>query len=151
MTFVTFSKRSNQYNKYMENPIVQKIWFEIKNMKGQDWGYDGMKGEDGDYVERESVLAIIDKYLRFIDSSLGDDHLLNILKIISVDDYEEETSEKVHNYLESRKILNVRCGSIHPQTLDSLNKLLSETQLVKCEPGSEFQYERVTGSPIKVK
>jgi len=52
--------------------LIDKIWFEIKNMKIAQWGYDGMQysnrkeveEDNGDWVSLSDVLSIIDKYAK---------------------------------------------------------------------------------------
>ena len=57
----------------MANPIVEKIWFQVKNMKPSYYGYDGMEGvvneynvshmQDVPYIKLEDVLKLIETYL----------------------------------------------------------------------------------------
>ena len=59
----------------MQNKVIERIWFEIRNMPGKSWDYDGMVGrgehesngdvckEDGDWVLLEDVLSIIERHL----------------------------------------------------------------------------------------
>lgn len=57
----------------MQNKVVERIWFEVKNLPPSFHGYDGMEGlensynvdhsnEEG-YVKVSDVLAIIERHL----------------------------------------------------------------------------------------
>lgn len=80
---------------------------------------------------------------------MAEDHFLNILKIISVDDYDEIIVDKIHQYLQSRKILDIDYGFIHPQSLAKLDEFLANTHLTKraADSALPYEYEHVQKEP----
>jgi len=44
--------------------VVERIWFEVKNMMGAQLEWDWMtEKQEGEYIERAAVLKMIEKYL----------------------------------------------------------------------------------------
>lgn len=74
---------------------------------------------------------------------MENEHLLNILKIISNDDYDETIADRIYQYLESRKVLDIGYGKVSDCYLNKLDALLANTYLTKRAPGSASPYEYV--------
>jgi len=74
---------------------------------------------------------------------MENEHLLNILKIISSDEYDETIADKIYQYLETRKVLDIGYGKVSDYYLEQLDTLLVNTHLTKRAPDSASPYEYV--------
>lgn len=75
---------------------------------------------------------------------MENEHFLNILKIISNDDYDEYIAVKIYNYLESRKILKIDENytfDVSADELAEIESLLANTHITKRAVDSISPYE----------
>lgn len=74
---------------------------------------------------------------------MENEHLENILKIISVDDYDEIIMGYLYVYIRSRKLLELGNDDDSQYDIDKVNALIKNTHLIRRTADSDSPYEYV--------
>jgi hypothetical protein len=75
----------------------------------------------------------------------GEEHLINILKLISDDDFDEEIMAKIFDYVEHHKLIDIPLPKQILPRMAPINEIISNTVIEKSPTGSIYLYKITEG------